>query len=60
MKNKTTVSPAATTDARPLTGKIITLLAGLSAISVLSTNIILPAFPEIGAQLGVSAREYRG
>jgi len=57
MINKTTVSPAATTDARPLTGKIITLLAGLSAISVLSTNIILPAFPEIGAQLGVSARE---
>lgn len=27
MINKTTVSPAATTDARPLTGKIITLLA---------------------------------
>ncbi|QPS20005.1 multidrug effflux MFS transporter [Serratia plymuthica] len=40
-----------------LTGKIVALLAGLSAISILSTNIILPAFPEIGEQLGVSARE---
>ncbi|WP_324726350.1 multidrug effflux MFS transporter [Klebsiella sp. ZJOU C1] len=40
-----------------LTGKIIVLLAGLSAISTLSTNIILPAFPDIGEQLGVSARE---
>lgn len=40
-----------------LTGKIIALLAGLSAISTLSTNIILPAFPDIGEQLGVSARE---
>lgn len=40
-----------------LTGKIIVLLAGLSAISTLSTNIILPAFPEIAEQLGISARE---
>ncbi|WP_224651475.1 multidrug effflux MFS transporter [Pectobacterium versatile] len=40
-----------------LTGKIIALLAGLSAISILSTNIILPAFPDIGDQLGVSSRE---
>ncbi|NIC26261.1 multidrug effflux MFS transporter [Serratia plymuthica] len=40
-----------------LTGKIVALLAGLSAISILSTNIILPAFPDIGEQLGVSARE---
>lgn len=40
-----------------LTGKMVALLAGLSAISVLSTNIILPAFPEIGRQLGVSSRE---
>ncbi|MGO3395811.1 MAG: MFS transporter [Serratia proteamaculans] len=40
-----------------LTGKIIVLLAGLSAISTLSTNIILPAFQDIGEQLGVSARE---
>lgn len=40
-----------------LTGKMIVLLAGLSAISTLSTNIILPAFPDIGTELGVSARE---
>lgn len=40
-----------------LTGKVVALLAGLSAISVLSTNIILPAFPEIDRELGVSARE---
>uniref|UniRef100_UPI0013FE2591 MFS transporter n=1 Tax=Pectobacterium polaris TaxID=2042057 RepID=UPI0013FE2591 len=40
-----------------LTGKIVALLAGLSAISILSTNIILPAFPDIGEQLGASARE---
>ncbi|MCS3433553.1 multidrug effflux MFS transporter [Klebsiella sp. BIGb0407] len=46
------------TDEAPLlTGKIITLLAGLSAIGILSTNIILPAFPDIGKQLGVSARQ---
>lgn len=41
----------------PLTGKIVALLAGLSAISSLSTNIILPAFADIGQQLGVSSRE---
>ncbi|MBL3522384.1 multidrug effflux MFS transporter [Serratia plymuthica] len=44
-------------EAPQLTGKIVALLAGLSAISILSTNIILPAFPDIGEQLGVSARE---
>lgn len=44
-------------DSPRLTGKIIALLAGLSAISILSTNIILPAFPDIGEQLGVSSRE---
>ncbi|WP_223441604.1 multidrug effflux MFS transporter [Pseudomonas sp. BF-R-19] len=42
---------------QPLTGKIVALLAGLAAISTLSTNIILPAFPVIGADLGVDARE---
>ncbi|MEJ4043695.1 multidrug effflux MFS transporter [Erwinia sp. SLM-02] len=44
-------------DSPRLTGKIIALLAGLSAIGILSTNIILPAFPQIGEQLGVSSRE---
>lgn len=42
---------------RILTGRLVALLACLSAISVLSTNIILPAFPEIGRELGVSSRE---
>ncbi|MDD2137680.1 multidrug effflux MFS transporter [Pseudomonas kurunegalensis] len=41
----------------PLTGNVVALLAALSAISILSTNIILPAFPDIGRQLGVSSRE---
>jgi len=45
------------TQGQQLTGKIIGLLAGLSAIGILSTNIILPAFPDIGEQLGVSSRE---
>ncbi|WP_425930276.1 multidrug effflux MFS transporter [Pseudomonas sp. NyZ201] len=40
-----------------LTGRLVALLACLSAISVLSTNIILPAFPEIGRELGVTSRE---
>ena len=47
----------AATNGTALTGRVVALLAGLSAISVLSTNIILPAFPEIGRQLGVSSRE---
>ncbi|MCD5987191.1 multidrug effflux MFS transporter [Pseudomonas sp. CDFA 553] len=42
---------------QPLTGRIVALLAGLAAISTLSTNIILPAFPVIGEDLGVGARE---
>lgn len=33
------------------------LLAGLAALGTLATNIILPAFPEIGADLGVSERD---
>ncbi|WP_070887986.1 multidrug effflux MFS transporter [Pseudomonas argentinensis] len=55
--------PESVTSALPLrggtalTGRVVALLAGLSAISILSTNIILPAFPAIGQQLGVSSRE---
>lgn len=45
------------TPSQLLTGKIVALLAGLAAIGMLSTNIILPAFPEISQDLGVSARE---
>ena len=33
------------------------LLAGLAALGALATNIILPAFPQIGASLGVSSQE---
>ncbi|BBP59934.1 multidrug effflux MFS transporter [Pseudomonas sp. St316] len=51
----TAAQPHAST--QPLTGKIVALLAGLAAISMLSTNIILPAFADIGEDLGVTARE---
>jgi DHA1 family bicyclomycin/chloramphenicol resistance-like MFS transporter len=40
-----------------LTGGILFLLAGLAALGALATNIILPAFPRIGADLGVSSQE---
>jgi len=42
---------------RRVTGGILFLLAGLSALGALATNIILPAFPQIGASLGVSSQE---
>jgi MFS family permease len=44
---------------RGLTGGILFLLAGLAALGALATNIILPAFPRIGAGLGVSSQELR-
>jgi len=42
---------------RRLTGETLFLLAGLAALGALATNIILPAFPRIGASLGVSSQE---
>jgi DHA1 family bicyclomycin/chloramphenicol resistance-like MFS transporter len=42
---------------RRLTGGTLFLLAGLAALGALATNIILPAFPRIGASLGVSSQE---
>jgi DHA1 family bicyclomycin/chloramphenicol resistance-like MFS transporter len=42
---------------RRLSGGILFLLAGLAALGALATNIILPAFPRIGASLGVSSQE---
>lgn len=42
---------------RCLTGGTLFLLAGLAALGALATNIILPAFPRIGAGLGVSSQE---
>ena len=44
---------------RRLTGGVLFLLAGLAALGALATNIILPAFPRIGASLGVSSQELR-
>ncbi len=46
-------SPAVLPERR-LTGSLLFLLAGLAAIGALATNVILPAFPRIGASLGVS------
>lgn len=40
-----------------LTPGTLFLLAGLAALGSLATNIILPAFPQIGAELDVSPRE---
>src|SRR5438046_1817978 len=42
---------------RRLTGGMLFPLAGLAALGALATNIILPAFPRIGASLGVSSQE---
>jgi len=42
---------------RQVTGGILFLLAGLSALGALATNIILPAFPRLGASFGVSSQE---
>ena len=40
-----------------LTAGALFLLAGLAALGSLATNIILPAFPQIGADLGVAPRQ---
>ena len=40
-----------------MTGRILFLLAGLAALGALATNIILPAFPRIGAELEISSPE---
>jgi MFS transporter, DHA1 family, multidrug resistance protein len=53
----TSTPTVTTTGAHPLTGGLLFLLAGLAALGALATNIILPAFPRIGADLGVSARD---
>jgi DHA1 family bicyclomycin/chloramphenicol resistance-like MFS transporter len=51
--------PDASVPARPqsLSGAMLFLLAGLAALGSLATNIILPAFPHIGADLGVNERD---
>lgn len=42
---------------RLLTGELLLLLAGLAALGSLATNIILPAFPNMGGELGTTAKE---
>jgi MFS transporter, DHA1 family, multidrug resistance protein len=42
---------------RRVTGGILFLLAGLAALGALATNIVLPAFPRIGAELEISSPE---
>src|SRR4051794_28018939 len=53
-----TISPAnlALSERRPA-GDTLFLLAGLSALGALATNIILPAFPQIADTLTVSSRD---
>jgi hypothetical protein len=47
----TKVTPPATAGERLLTGKIITLMTGLAASSILLTNIILLVFLDMGDDL---------
>jgi DHA1 family bicyclomycin/chloramphenicol resistance-like MFS transporter len=48
---------AATRSRSNLTGELLFLLAGLAALGALATNIILPTFPEIALDLGVSVKD---
>lgn len=50
-------TPATAPSQRRLTGGILFLLAGLSALGALATNIILPAFPQIGSELAITSPE---
>lgn len=43
--------------AREVTGAVVLLLAGLAAIGTLATNIILPAFPRMAAELGLTGAQ---
>jgi len=42
---------------RRLSTAVLLVLASLAALGTLSTNIILPSFPAMGADLGMSSRE---
>ncbi|SEM47924.1 MFS transporter, DHA1 family, bicyclomycin/chloramphenicol resistance protein [Bosea lupini] len=46
--------------ARKVTSDIVILLAGLAAIETLATNIILPAFPRMGTELGLTGAQLDG
>lgn len=49
--------PSAITTARSLTRGLLLVLGGLAALGALSTNIILPSFPHIAADLGVATTD---
>ncbi len=51
------VGTASTGSRRELTGELLFLLAGLAALGSLATNIILPTFPEMALDLGVSVKD---
>lgn len=50
-------APGAAESSAVLTGGRLTLLAGMAALGVLATNIMLPAFPEMAVYFHVSAGE---
>ncbi|GAA6130546.1 multidrug effflux MFS transporter [Halopseudomonas sabulinigri] len=50
------VSAAAPVDRR-LSSSVLVVLASLAALGTLSTNIILPSFPAMGADLGMTSRD---
>ncbi len=45
------------THASPLSGHLLLLLAGMAALGSLATNIILPTFPAMAADLGTSVKD---
>ncbi len=49
--------PTPTDPRTSLTGELLLLLAGLAALGALATNIILPAFPDIGTALNTSVKD---
>lgn len=53
----TALARASAAPGRKLTGGTLALLAGLSAIGTLSTTIILPSFPAMAQDFGVTTRE---
>lgn len=57
MNTPSSTAPAARATQAPLTGELLFLLAGLAALGSLATNIILPAFPEMGRDLGASVKD---
>lgn len=44
-------------EAREVNGPIVLLLAGLAAVGTLATNIILPAFPSMAGELGLTGTQ---